>query len=277
MIVIYHGVDAFATRRIALKGAYPAKDTNITWHFFGAAAMPTTAFVILLASAGGKLDLRPLDTLIASEEIPADYVTALRNDNVIRADETIDYFYSKGVVTILEDGNLFTDDRIISYAFPVEGAQVYTTPFRQVADLHLFPAQAQTEANIIQVVPDRGQVYHLFAPDDPEEADLFMSALLKRWRTVRNDYGVGIWFDGGMGYGFEDAVVIRGLPSVDSSEVAEQWWLTLWFGQEGADWKITNRARYEMGGRLFEQVLVQGSTGGQRQVMFDVGRAGDAR
>jgi hypothetical protein len=80
-----------------------------------------------------------------------------------------------------------------------------------------------------------------------------------------------------MGYSFDDAVVIRGLPSVDSSEVAMQWWLTLWFGQEGVDWEITNRSRYEMGGRLFEQVLVQGSAGGQRQVMFDVGPVGDAR
>ena len=57
----------------------------------------------------------PPTRALRAAEIPSRYAEALLEAGVLEADEHIEFFYSAGLFSILEDGNLFTERRVVSY------------------------------------------------------------------------------------------------------------------------------------------------------------------
>ncbi len=189
---------------------------------------------------------------------------------LIAADEAVRYFHSNAVFSILDEGNLFTDDRIVSYVLNADSMEYFATSIAEVADLHMFPADQPGGNCTIYVVPERPQPFLMIVPPSQEGGQEFMEALLDHWRAVRTARNYGVWFDGGMGNHPDSAVIVFGVALPDSLELAERWWLNRWLGQEGVAWNFNERTSFMYGGRPLDQISIQGPDGALSYYLFGV-------
>lgn len=73
----------------------------------------------LLSSLGGI----PSTAVQSGEQVPQSVIDELVENGVIRADEEVLHFYSVGLASIMEGGNVMTPDHLIVY-FPVENGDI---------------------------------------------------------------------------------------------------------------------------------------------------------
>ena len=57
----------------------------------------------------------PPTRVLPGSELPSGYRTLLIEHGLLEPDERLEYFYSGGLFTILEEGNFYTDRRVVSY------------------------------------------------------------------------------------------------------------------------------------------------------------------
>lgn len=269
MVVFMHGADAFATGHIARKGVLPASGRTERWRFGVAAILPVLGISTVLLAAPGKAKLRPQAVAVAGDQLPAEHLDALRSAGHVGETEVVRYFYSNGPSTVLQDGNLFTDDRIVSYVTDMDSTWISSARLDDVVDLDVQLSGPDAALSSIYVVQtDASAFYLIVASEGGGDVD-FADALVELWREVRSA-GNGVWFDGGSGESVEDAVVLRGLTASDRSDIAglEKWWLRAWFGTEGVDWTIASRSVAADGPDEQSVVTVQHTAGGRQQVYF---------
>lgn len=272
MLVFVHGIDAFATRHLARKGLQPASGTSDAWRFGVAGVVPVLCLAAILLSAPAKAKLRPSQVAVAGDLLSAEHLDALRSAGHVAASETVRYFYSDGPGTVLQDGNLFTDDRIVSYVMDVDSTWVWSARFDEVVDLQVEPGGPGDALSSIYVVPADAQAFRLIVATEGEGDRQFAAAMVDRWREVRAA-GDDVWFDGGSGESVDDAVLIRGMTSRNPEEIGslERWWLGIWFGREGEDWDVEGRTTSRDGETELSIVTIGLPEGESRKVVFRSG------
>jgi len=57
----------------------------------------------------------PSTEVLPGDKLPRSEIQTLLSEGIVEEDEKIEYFYSAGLASILDDGNLLTDRRVISY------------------------------------------------------------------------------------------------------------------------------------------------------------------
>lgn len=240
VVVVVHGADAWTTRRIARKGLIGDTSSDVHWHFALAGLLPAVALITAVAAEPGKQRLRPAPSVVAGADLPADHLAALREAEYVGPDEAVRYFYSAAPFSMLQDGSLFTDDRIVSYEVGPEVDFHASARFDEVVDVHVVPAAAKDSLGLIYVVPETDEAFLLLVSPVAGGDTMFVGELLDRWRAVRSQ-GTGIWFDGGGGTSLDDAVVIHGVDTPEQIDDAERWWLNTWVGQMDTDWTLAGR------------------------------------
>ena len=98
-------------------------------------------------------------------------IATLRDSGIVTKKEKIEYFYSSGLLSILESGHILTQDRVISYATDdVEGLHVDAIPLTEVADVAIKSQGEYFEGTPIHNV-------YLLSTNDPERSlKLILSA-----------------------------------------------------------------------------------------------------
>lgn len=76
-----------------------------------------------------ELGYFPDSAAVAGSSVPDHVVEKLREADVIDDDEEVLYLYCGGLFDYLEDGNLFTDKRVISYWTEDEEVQIDAAPY----------------------------------------------------------------------------------------------------------------------------------------------------
>jgi len=271
VVFVVHGVDALTTLHIATKGISPEEGLSKPWRFAVAAAVPIVSLLAVIVAVPSQMRLRPESITVAGENLSADHLQALRNAGYVSPTETVRYFYSDGPTSVLEDGNLFTDERIVSYAQLVNETFHESARFDEVVDLQVLPAGPGESTSSIYVVKDNGAVFYLLVATLGGGDSLFANALFERWRAVRSALpDGGIWFDGGDGSSLADGIVVRGLEPDHTREGIEIWWLQIWMGEQGSDWELIERTEVSDQDRMFDVVTIELAGGDQQQVVFDV-------
>ena len=79
----------------------------------------------------------PSTRVLASSEIKANDINTLREHNIIAPHENVDFFYAQGLSSILESGNILTQEHVILYLTDEEGLQVYGIPINEVTEVVL--------------------------------------------------------------------------------------------------------------------------------------------
>ena len=97
--------------------------------------------VLFLLIALGTLTMTgalPSTEVLAGARIPDNQVQTLLDEGIIEPGEQVEYFYSAGVASIMEDGTLFTDRRVISYFQQPDGElELYELYFPDISSIEL--------------------------------------------------------------------------------------------------------------------------------------------
>lgn len=71
-------------------------------------------------------------------EIRTNDISTLRSHGIINANDNVDYFYSQGLSSILESGNILTQDRVILYVTDKKkGLQIYEIPVNEITNVEM--------------------------------------------------------------------------------------------------------------------------------------------
>jgi len=270
LTLFLHGFDALATRHIARGGLYPAGAAERPWARYAvAAAIPAVVLMVSAGPVSARRGLTPAPTVVAGGDVPARHVAALRDAGYLEPGEEIVHFYSAGIGTILEDGNIQTDRRLVTYAQEAGGRFFDALAYESVVDLALSPWPGAPGLRAVRVVGDDGRWFVLFVPEADGQDTSFLRSIEERWRA-RREFASGFWFDGGDGEAADDAIVIRGLTAPGDVSSAEAWWLDLWMDAEEGPWEVLRRVRRLVGDREIETLVVRTADGAEQTLYFDV-------
>lgn len=80
----------------------------------------------------------PSTRVQANNEIKTSDISTLISNGIITANDNVDYFYSQGLSSILESGNILTQDRVIFYVTDEkEGLQIYEIPVNEITNVKM--------------------------------------------------------------------------------------------------------------------------------------------
>ena len=100
----------------------------------GAAFLILASFFVVLLEAGMLLD----DKVYRGQDLSEHHKTELIDQKIINPEEKVKFFYTTGVFSILADGQLMTDSRVISYIENTDGnVEVYSMLLENIKEIEL--------------------------------------------------------------------------------------------------------------------------------------------
>jgi hypothetical protein len=133
LYAIYKGLQGTFKYHTFRREQDPAYGTVRRWMYF---MWVPIGLVGVLASFGVFVVLTgPSLNVITGEELAPSDLALIRAEGIVEPDERISLFYSAGVFSIREDGNLITDKRVISYQEIENEMWMASAKFDQLEDV----------------------------------------------------------------------------------------------------------------------------------------------
>lgn len=129
--------------------------------------------VVLLMEAGIWVPT----SLMSEDTLSISHVETLRDSNIINSDEKVELFFSEGLTSILEGGNVVTDSRVISYETLDGELHVYSAPFSEVSFVGIEEKGTALSYSQIYVETYDGDSFYLLAPHEQKEDETFVSTI----------------------------------------------------------------------------------------------------
>lgn len=85
------------------------------WYAFIGIPVGLSAIALMSFGTLSMTGAIPSTQVLVGDKLPKNEIETLLSEGIIDEGEVIEYFYSAGITSILEDGNLLTDRRVISY------------------------------------------------------------------------------------------------------------------------------------------------------------------
>jgi hypothetical protein len=96
--------------------------------------MVLTIAIALMSTTG----VMPSTRVQTGSEMRNEDISILKAQGIIYAEDTVEYFYAQGLSSILEGGNILTQDRVIVYInSEEEGLKAYALPINEITDVVL--------------------------------------------------------------------------------------------------------------------------------------------
>jgi hypothetical protein len=123
---------------------------------------PFLALAVLLS-----LNVLPATRVIDGPELPSWHRNYLRAEKIVEDTEVVQHFYSAGVFSIKDDGNLLTDQRVISYWRDPDShaLQVASARYEDIQDLQLERGDALTDSTMTVVHQDGSEFILLLSTE----------------------------------------------------------------------------------------------------------------
>jgi hypothetical protein len=132
-----------------------------------------------------ELGYFPDTAAVAGDDVPARVVARLRDADILEDDERVLYLYCGGLFDYLEDGNLCTDRRVISYWTEDEQLQVDAAPYGEIADVDVRYAKGWVDDALITIERDDGSQFVLYVAGENGGDRKFATALEHAWKRHR--------------------------------------------------------------------------------------------
>lgn len=118
-------------------------------------------------------------------KIPASVPTKLIEWEILDPDEEILYFYSAGLFSIKEDGNLFTDRRVVSYDSTDDGLQVSSAEYDRIVKIELDATDNWIDDSVITIYTTDGEWFVLLVSAESDRDQDFYRKLRHTWESKR--------------------------------------------------------------------------------------------
>jgi len=143
------------------------------------------AGVLVTAIAVLSFSMVPSHVLKQSE-IPSSYQRTLVEAGILEPDEQIRFFYSLGLFSILEEGNILTDERVVSYETWEAGLLVSSAAYPDIQDVDVEYAKGVLDDTTLTISTVGGDQFLLFLSNEKGRDREFLSALEDRIPTSRD-------------------------------------------------------------------------------------------
>lgn len=126
----------------------------------------------------------PDNRVVPGEELPARVIELLRKEGILEPDERPEFFYSAGL-RFLEDGNLFSRRRVISYwSTGDELEQVHAT-FEEITRVDVEWAEDWLNDTVITIGVEGGSEFLLLVATEDRGDRRFHARLCELWKEAR--------------------------------------------------------------------------------------------
>lgn len=126
------------------------------------------------------------DVIVNNESINSRHRQILEKNGVIEKDEEIEMFFSAGIISVLEDGNLFTADRVVIYQQDDQKKlQTFSLPFEKITSIEINKDDTGHPGfSMIMIQSDSttGKTFGLPVSQENETDDKFFQGMVKAWR-----------------------------------------------------------------------------------------------
>jgi len=127
------------------------KPTSKWVYYFGipGGLLVVTLMIIGIMTMTGVV---PSTEVVKGSELSSKEIELLRNEEIVSKNENIEYFYSGGFTSILEAGNILTDQRVIVYQTDEKGQlEIYELYFPDIASVALVEEGSYINPSVYQV------------------------------------------------------------------------------------------------------------------------------
>jgi hypothetical protein len=153
------------------------------WVVVPLASLPVVALVGLgMLMAGGVL---PDSAVLTGDKVGARHIELLRSHDLLDPDETIVMFYSAGILSVLEDGNLLTDRRVVSYERVDEEIYLAEATYAEIAEIEILEQGGFFSETLILATTDEGDEILLLASTESDGDRRFVEELRSRQQAAR--------------------------------------------------------------------------------------------
>ncbi len=160
-----------------------------TFGFFAGSVAVLGFFSLMALGLAMELGFLPDTAVVSGSELRPSTVELLRSHRVLGEDESIRYFYSEGLLSVLEGGNFFTNSRVVSYADLTGDAYFDSAPFEEVADIEIQYSESWLDDSVVTVYTDKGDSFFLIVSSEEKKDRVFFEALIETWRKNRPEQG----------------------------------------------------------------------------------------
>lgn len=155
--------------------------------FFAGLFLFVAVFVVFMAT--GKI---PNSEAVTGNELPYTAQKELVESGIVSENEEIEYYYSEGLTSFVDYGNLFTDMRVISYELdPITNERkVYSANYSEISDLVFDRAEGLLEKSVIKVYESGEFSFALLVSDEAGGDELFYRKLIETWNENMDDESI---------------------------------------------------------------------------------------
>jgi len=127
---------------------------------------------------------------LPQNKIPQNQLRKIAQIVNLRPDEKVLYFYST-TMTVSGDGNLFTNERVISYTNDSETLRVFDATYSEIEDITLASSTSWLADSTITITLEDGTMFDLWVSTESGRDKVFHARLIQEWRRTRDaDRGV---------------------------------------------------------------------------------------
>lgn len=172
---------SFAYHRLR-READPSYRPNLMWFYF--LGIPVIVIVLSLIGIGLLVESGAVvpTSVVEGSELSQSHSTQLVDEGIISPDEKILLFYSTGLTSILDEGNLLTDKRIISYERFGEKLSVYAANYDDVSDVSVIEQGDYFNDTIVEILTNDDEEFLLVLSTDEEGDKKFINEIKSRIR-----------------------------------------------------------------------------------------------
>lgn len=119
--------------------------------------------------------------VVLGTELSRHQTQLLQANGIIESDEQILMFYSQAYMSILQEGNLITNRRVISYEKEDEDIWIYDALYHEITDIQIDQKGDRLKDTVVKIEFAGDQYFFLFLSAEDQGDDRFLEMLQQKW------------------------------------------------------------------------------------------------
>ncbi len=151
------------------------------------AVLGVALLLVIAGTIGIETGHIPDTDVVPASKIHSRQIRKLKEMGVIKEGEKVQYFYSAAFFSIRGDGNLFTDQRVISYAEYDGELEISYAFYDEIESIDFYPAESWADDAVIEVTLKDETWFSLYVSTGEGGDVRFHDRLVRMWEKNRGD------------------------------------------------------------------------------------------
>lgn len=124
---------------------------------------------------------------VTGEKLPSEAVTSLLESGIIKEGEKIQYYYSEDLFSFVDNGDLFTNSRVIAFETnpDTNDRKIYSAVYSEISDIKFIKSESTLEFSEIEIHVKNRPTFRLYVSTEEGGDQLFYKKLIEIWNANR--------------------------------------------------------------------------------------------